>query len=467
MLTHIVRTSLLLFFLLKLFCFSFAQTDSKKVIIKEFKIIGNKTTRENIIIREVPFQINDTISQDGLQEVLERTHSNLFNTSLFNFIVVEPVYFDETNISIYITVEERWYWWPIPIFDIQETNFNTWWLDKDYNKVNYGLFLAKENFRGRKETVMLLFQGGFTEKLGVKYIIPYINKKKTNGLSLKFSYSRNHEVSYSTTNNFQDYYRSESDYIQKEINSNIGYELRPRLYNKHNFNLEYTSVDVADSIVSFNSDYLSGKATFMEFFSFNYTFKRDKRNNKNYPTKGVYYDLKLNKDGLGLVNNELNSLYFTSHFKKFWQLSDKFYFSSSIKAKYTTNEGPYYLYKGLGSRNDLVRGYELYVINGEHFGVCKAQLRYGLLQDKMFNFKALKADKFNKIPLSIYLGAYFDAGYVDSKINNIVNPLTNSVLLGGGVSADFVTYYDMVLRLEYSVNKLNEKGLFLHFIAPI
>ena len=205
MLTHIVRTSLLLFFLLKLFCFSFAQTDSNKVIIKEFKIIGNKTTRENIIIREVPFQINDTISQDGLQEVLERTKSNLFNTSLFNFIVVEPVYFDETNISIYITVEERWYWWPIPIFDIQETNFNTWWLDKDYNKVNYGLFLAKENFRGRKETVMLLFQGGYTEKVGLKYIIPYINKKKTNGLSLKFSYSRNHEVSYSTTNNVQDY----------------------------------------------------------------------------------------------------------------------------------------------------------------------------------------------------------------------------------------------------------------------
>ena len=468
MLAQAFRLSLLLFLLFKL-CFVVLsqETTNDVLIVKEFKIIGNKTTREKIIVREIPFNATDTLRKEELNKLLERTKSNLINTSLFNFVTVEPVYFDSTNISIYITVEERWYWWPIPIFEIEETNFNTWLLQKNLDRANYGLFLAKENFRGRKETAMILFQAGYTEKIGLQYVVPYVNKKKTNGLSVKFTYSRNHEVSYGTTDNARDFYRSERDYIQKEIYANVGYELRPKLYNKHAFSLGYTDMQISDSVIFYNRDFLSEGNNSMRFLSFNYLVKRDKRDNKNYPTKGYYYDLDVKKDGVGVLDNKLNSFYLTSHSKKFWQLSNRFYFASSIKVKFTEKDGPYYLYKGLGYRNNLVRGYELYVINGEHYGVYKAQLKYSLLQNKIFNVRALKADKFNKIPLNIYLGAYFDAGYVDSKINNKNNPLNNSSLYGGGVSLDFVSYYDMVLRVEYSINKLNEKGLFLHFVAPI
>ncbi len=468
MFPQVVKFSLVFTFLLKLCFSSYSQENADElIIVKEFKIIGNKTTKENIIIREIPFSINDSITASGLKNKLERIKSNLINTSLFNFVTVEPVYFDDHNISIYITVEERWYWWPIPIFEIEETNFNTWWENKDYNRVNYGLFVAKENFRGRKEELMFLFQAGYTEKIGIKYVVPYVNKNKTNGLSLKFTYSRNHEISYGTTNNLRDFFRLEDAYVKKEIYANVGYELRPKLYNKHIFNLEYTDIEVTDSVEFYNDDFLSDEDNSMQFLSLNYAVKRDKRDNKNYPTKGYYYDMNLNKDGLGLLSNKLNSLYVTSHFKRFWELSNRFYFAASLKAKFTIKDGPYYLYRGLGYRNDLVRGYELYVINGEHFSVFKTQLRYALLKNKVFNVKMLKADKFNKIPLNIYLGAYFDAGYVNSKVNTTANPLVNTTLFGGGVSIDFVSYYDMVFRMEYSVNKRNEKGLFLHFIAPI
>ncbi len=439
----------------------------KKLILKEYRVIGNKTTQENIITREIPINVNDTVLTSELNQLLERTKSNLINTSLFNFVTVEPVYYDENNISLYITVEERWYWWPIPIFQVEETNFNTWWEERDVDKVNYGLFLAKENFRGRKERAMLLFQAGYTEKIGVKYVVPYLNKKKTNGFNLMFSYSRNHEIPYATSNNVRDYFRSESSYVRKEISAIVGYELRPKLYFKHNFNLEYRNIEIADSVVLLNSGFLTNGNSASEFFSFGYKLKRDKRNNKNYPTKGSYYDFGLNKHGLGLLDKGLNSFYVTTHFKKFWDLRNRVYWASSLKIKYTIKNGSYYLNQGLGFGNDLVRGYELYVVDGDHFGVFKTQIRYGLLENKMFNVKALKANRFNKIPISIYLGAYFDAGYVDSKAVNLSNTLENKMLYGGGVSADFVSYYDMVLRMEFSVNQLNENGLFLHFIAPI
>ncbi len=463
----IIKFSLTLIFIIN-GCICFSQdNETNFIVIKEVKIIGNKTTKENIIVREIPLNINDSVKEQDLHKVLERTKSNLINTSLFNFVTVETVYFDDHNISIYITVEERWYWWPIPIFKVEETNFNTWLEDSDLNKVSYGLFLAKENFRGRKEQAMLLLQTGYTEKIGLKYVVPYVNRNKTSGLSFKFTYGRNHEVFHSIKNNKRDYYRSNNDYVQKEIGASVGYELRPKLYIKHNFEFGYNNVNVEDSILFYNPKFLSDTNNEMQFFNLTYKVKRDKRNNKNYPTKGSYYDVGLNKSGVGIFDNNLNSLYGTTHLKKFWQLASKFYFSSSLKLKYTFIDAPFYLMRGLGQGNDLVRGYELYVVNGEHFGVFKSQLRYGLLENKTFNVKAIKANKFNKIPLSIYLGGYFDAGYVDSKHVETFGYLENKTMLGGGVSLDFVSYYDMVLRTELSVNRFNEKGLFLHFIAPI
>ena len=471
MLAQTLKFSLLLFFLFKLCILSFSQVDTSKInVVKEIKIIGNKTTKENIIIREIPFKIGDTILVANIKQVLARTESNLLNTLLFNFVTVEPVYFNETLISIYITVEERWYWWPIPIFNVEEANFNTWWVNKDRDKINYGLFMAKENFRGRKETIMFKLQGGYTEEVGVKYVIPYINKNKTNGLSLRFSYSRNHEANYNITNNNIDFYRSDSLYVKKEIQTNIGYELRPKLYNKHIFQIEYTNIHVVDSVVLLNNDYLSNKRSAMEFFSLYYAFKRDKRNFKSYPTTGYYYDFSVNKDGLGLLNQQLNSLFFTSQLRKYWQISNRFFGAASIKAKLTPKESPYYFYNTLGFNNDFVRGYELYAIGGAHFGIVKTQLKYALVKNKVFKIQSAHADKFskfNKIPLEIYLGTYFDSGYFDSTINNKNNSLMNTALYGGGVSIDFVSYYDAVFRLEYSINKLNQTGLYLHFIAPI
>jgi len=230
--------------------------------------------------------------------------------------------------------------------------------------------------------------------------------------------------------------------------------------------LEYRNIEIADSVLFFNGNYLEQGKTSAQFFTLNYTVKRDKRNNKNYPTKGYYYDFDMNKAGLGILS-KLNSLYFTSQFKFFWELSNRFYLSGSLKGKITLKEGPYFLYNGLGYRNNVVRGYELYIINGEHYGLFKTQLRYALLKNKIFNVAAIPAKKFNKIPLEIYMGTYFDAGYVDSKINGATNFLVNSTLFGGGVSLDFVSYYDIVLRIEYSMNELKESGLFLHFVAPI
>lgn len=36
--------------------------------------------------------------------------------------------------------------------------------------------------------------------------------------------------------------------------------------------------------------------------------------------------------------------------------------------------------------------------------------------------------------------------------------MQNQLIYGGGIGLDFVTYYDMVFRLEYGINKFKELG---------
>lgn len=445
-----------------------AQVVSKDFkIVQEIKIIGNKTTKEKIITRELPFNLGDTISNDKLAAIRERAKSNLLNTLLFNFVTVDEVLFDSTNISIYVMVEERWYWWPTPIFEIQETNFNTWWQTKDMERINYGFYVVKENFRGRKERISLKVQGGYTEQARLKYKIPYINKKQTHGLNFTLNYSRNHELTYATTNNIRNFYKDDQGYVRNQANASMSYDIRPKLYNQHSLQGGFSNISVADTIAYFNNDYLPGGKSNLKYLSLGYGFYHDKRNFKSYPTKGYYYDFVAVKNGFGLLSKELNLIVFSTQVKKYWELANRVFFSGMARIKYTAHEGPYYLYGGLGYINNLVRGYELYVINGEHTALTKAQLRYALVDNKIFKLKPIPWDKFNKVPLSIYVGGFFDSGYVSSNVNQQNNFLTNRALYGGGVSIDFVSYYDAVFRVEYAINHLSEHGLYLHFVAPL
>jgi len=103
-------------------------------------------------------------------------------------------------------------------------------------------------------------------KIGFKYSVPYVNKKQTQGISLDFSYSRNHEVNYNTFNNKRLFFKDEVNYIKKQINSSFAYVLRPKLYNSHSFQLSYTNVELADSVIFFNSEFLSRDETKSDFF---------------------------------------------------------------------------------------------------------------------------------------------------------------------------------------------------------
>ena len=82
------------------------------------------------------------------------------------------------HVIVLVSVVERWYIYPVPILEIAQTNFNTWWETKEFRWLNYGLYLSHNNFRGRNENLKVTIRFGYTKKFSASYSIPNVNQNK-------------------------------------------------------------------------------------------------------------------------------------------------------------------------------------------------------------------------------------------------------------------------------------------------
>src|SRR5579871_5399177 len=175
--------------------------DSSRVLtVGRVLIAGNKITKDRIISRELTLKSGDTISVRRLPHELLWDKRKIYNLRLFHTVSVQALELSNNTIDLLVEVTERWYTFPIPIFELSDRNFSEWWnnYNHDLNRINYGISLTRFNFRGRYETLQLVAQFGFTQRYELSYRIPYIDKKQKQGLSFNFDYSTPKNLAYST-----------------------------------------------------------------------------------------------------------------------------------------------------------------------------------------------------------------------------------------------------------------------------
>lgn len=438
--------------------------------IDSIVITGNKTTKERIITREIPFEKGDSVNSISIDEQLGFIWQNLMNTSLFNFVEVTYEKKNENNIIVNVSLTERWYIWPVPIFQIEERNFNSWLDNPDLNRATYGFDLTHNNFIGRKQYLSIKFRGGYTQSLGLSYSVPYLDKEQKHGFGISGGYARRREVYFATINNRLTFYKNPDSFVRKEYSISAYYRYRRIIYNTHTIGLRYYNGTVDDTVTVLGKDYpyYLNNDTGMSFLSLNYRVVRDRRNYKYYPLTGYYFDFEVIKYGLGILKREeIDNIFFFTNIKKYWQLANRSYFASSIKVKASgTGKQPYAVMRAFGF-NTYVRGYEHLVVDGYNYILAKTGFKYELIKPKERKIPFIKMEQFGKFWYALYARVYFDAGYVDNSINAELNRLNNEWLFGTGAGLDIVTYYDGVLRFEYSFNKLGQSGLFLHITAPL
>jgi hypothetical protein len=203
-----------------------------------------------------------------------------------------------------------------------------------------------------------------------------------------------------------------------------------------------------------------------------YKFTNDVRDDRIYPLSGHYFDFDITNYsslmGMGSMQSFPDFMFFHSSYKQYWQISERYYFGASLIGSYSEKKDePYYLAPAVGYGSDNIRGYDYYVINGQYFGIYKMNLTYELLPTQVHDFKFIPSEKFSKVHYAIYVNIFTDAGYVYDNHFYPQNVLANQLLYSGGIGLDFVTYYDKVIRFEYTINKEGQSGLFINFVAPI
>ncbi len=449
------------FFLL---CFTgLLQAQNEVYVVQAIHVDGKYLTKDDIILREIPFSAGDTVFCRDTAALAENAEQNLVNTSLFHRA---EVLFTDSGL-VWVRVTERWYIWPVPFFSVEERNFNVWLRDPDLEKATYGLYVYHENFRGRKEYLKLLCKTGYNELYGFSYSKPYIDKRKNTGISAAAGFEGSHALSVTVIEQEPKTIKLIDRYAFSGLFGSLSLTRRQGIHLFHKLSILFESTSFADTLIQAYPDYAPG--TDWTRLSLNYQFRADFRDFKPYPLKGWYADLEFS---LG-------------NFLSLSDLNEKKYYLKSTSRKYLRIRGPFYAATGftglltlsspekmvsspaLGYGSDFVRGYQYQVIPVDHFLIHRSNLKFSLLKQRIVRLPLIRSEKFRSVPVAFFVNAFFDQGWSAAGKFAILNPMSGDYLAGYGVGLDFVTYYDKVFRLEFTVNRLMQKGLFLHFTAPV
>lgn len=405
--------------------------------------------------------------QDKMDKLIEVSSQRVLNLNLFNDVSIwykMNTSFITTTYEIEVKVIEKWFVWPIPFVEFSDRNFNVWGnLDFDPERTNYGLYVFNYNLFGRNHTLKTKMKTGYNTKLGVEYRIPFLSRHTDWGLNTLVEYASQNEVWYETRNDSLQFYKNGRNNLIKNTQAKVELTKRitpfTRVY--YGVNFEHGQLD---STVPIN-DYFINNQRFQRKYGLHFKIEYDKRDNIYFPTVGKYGSVKLGGNAWQNSSAFLNGS-IESRIQRFNRLSSKWYSALSLYVQYnTSNEAPYSDRKILGY-DEIVRGYEHYVVDGTFGWKTNAALRYHLInKDLRFNF--IPVENYKTLPINIYAEGYIDGGYASYLNSRASNTLNSTSIYSAGFGLNTLFYNDRLLRLEYSLNSLGEGGFFVHFKKAI
>ena len=450
---------------------TYAQIDSLLIIDNIF-IDGNKVTKVNTITRELMIEAGDTIQKGDLANLIEESVTNLKNLSIFNFQEIHILPMQKGHINLLVELTERWYIFPSPYLQMADRNVNAWLSRNDkWRRINYGALLYWKNFRGRAETLDLMIKLGYDQHFELDYDIPYFNKAKTLGINFGIAYLRSHQINVNTFDNKEIFYPTlsrKSEYAKQAQLAFTQLVYRRNIHTRHLFTLQYSNYQFSDSVLTLNPSYSFERKKRNQYLGLSYTIKYDFRDYIHYPLKGYYLDFKIHKRGLGLLlSPNSGDLILNGNARRFLQLSKKFYFASGFVLHHSIYQNtPYFKSSEIGNMFNLVRGYENYSIRGQSYFLFKNNVKYELVKPTTYYYQGVR-EEFGKIHYALYMNLFSDLGYMKNSFSPELNPMGDRLLIGGGIGLDLVTYYDKVLRLEFSYHKNGYWGIYIHYIPSI
>ena len=393
--------------------------------IVDVNIIGNKHSRNEIILRE----IHHPISGEYDSTFAKDDRNRIYNLGLFSTVDIRQV-----DSSYTITVVETFHFFPIPIADYNEAK--GW---------SYGGGIAFLNFNGLNQKLILGGIGGEETTYFLNFNDPWVTGDHVSLLGNVYQFNTKNPV-YS--------------YHYKEKGINIGTGFYKNKVHKFNFllGLEAASIDTAGidySGMNYNPNDILTDYQYIRG-EFGYIF--DRRDIYLDPTSGGKFSFYFKpKISMGKPENYYR---FQLGYSKYFQLSDN-YFNPVLSAKSKiylqySRALPIFEYLYLGGE-DFVRGYSplpekndievSHLIEGFNIIYQSFQLQHTLFEKK----------DFSGVELGIDMVYFSDFGM---SANDIASFKLQNMLIGFGFGFRFFASGAGVIGIDFGFNPYNQQ--FLH-----
>lgn len=473
---------------------AYQSVNAKNIYISKIIVTGNKTTKEFVIIRELPFSEGTQVDSSSFKSLIESAKENLTNTSLFNYINIKweidssglsnnystnPLsshdisgqLFSPTpsteSITIIINVEERWYYWPLINIKLEDRNFSSWIKNAKMDKITLDLGVNLDNMFGRAHKVVISGSYGYEKGFSFSYNNIFLDRSGRHILGVNGYNHYNKTINAFSQDNKAKYLKASEGFMLKEFGGEISYTYRKNIRQRHTFSIGFNRSSIKDTILIANPTYWGIDGTRSHTFTLGYEYSIEERDYNVYPTSGYYIDL--NGKSSCVNGFDLYYLKLKLNFQYYKPLGERWFWSTNVNIGSTYKNKRAYLYdQALGYGTLNMAGYDYYVAAGQHYIIVNNSIKYLILPKRIFTMNFIRRlDKFYKIHLTIYGKLMIDAGYISNKYKTIGNELENRSIMGSGVGVDIVTYYDTVLSVSYAINKFGEKGFFFGIKLPL
>ena len=396
------------------------------VVIDSIIIDGNDITEDFIILRELTFDVGDTLNP----VLAEYNRERIYSLNIFNEVKLKPFRFENKNILL-IKIYESWYIYPIPFVTLK---------NRDWNKLSYGVRLRLKNFRGRNETLSGIVSLGYDPSFNFYYTNPNLSYELDLFTTVQFGYS---EISNESEMASQ---LVGMDFTHKLYYGKIFFGKRFGLYHRLSVSAGFDYLETPFYVKGISASDSRIDRTLILGFSYNY----DTRDLSQYASEGIYASIGYEFKGMGInnVDYRISYLDFREYRRIFGDFTSKWRFA----ARHTNGKVPFYDYSyiGLGER---IRGHWSEKSEGNDYYVGSVQLNYYILSDYRLNmyFVPLLPNSLLSYRVGLVGELFVDTG--TTRVNG--EPLTLKQFntgYGTGLSLLFLPY--LIMRFEYAFNEI-------------
>src|SRR5215213_6941933 len=387
-----------------------ADSNNHLYVIRNILISGNRKTKPNIILREVPFEIDEEYPLQQIVKKFEKARKQFMNTGLFQDVVVSLKSMSGYDVYVNIEVAEKWYIWPKPYLKSVDRNFHQWWseTDRSMDRINYGVKLTHNNFTGRNDKLKVNLMNGYTKQLTIQYHGLFLDNELKWSTNLGVMFGKNREVNYMTMNDKQVPLKNDNEYLRSYFSWFAQVNYRPAIKTTHTFGVGYNYEDIADTVYKLNPQF-SAQPNLVRYSELLYRLSYFDVDFIPYPTKGYIGEITLKKKGF---SDPVNLWHLSAKGAATWPVNKNYLFNlvavGMLKLPF---KQPYVNHQFIGYEDQYLQGYEYYVIDGVAGGYTKATISRPIL-NTFIRIPSRAIKRLNHIPLKLYAKSFVNACYV-------------------------------------------------------